>query len=58
MSPVLTVKEASEYLRTTPGAIRNLVWRGKLRAYKPGKKLLIKKTDLDIFLEISEKRGP
>ena len=53
----LTVVEASEYIRSTPGGIRNLVWRKKLRAYKPGKKLLIKREDLDVYVELSEKRG-
>lgn len=53
---LLTVQEVAAYLRTSPGAIRNLIWRKKLRAFKPGKKLLIKKDDLDLYLELSRKR--
>jgi excisionase family DNA binding protein len=47
----LTIEEAAGYMRTTVSALRNLVWRKRLPAYKPNRRLLFKKTDLDYWIE-------
>jgi excisionase family DNA binding protein len=51
----LNIKEAAELLKTSPGAVRNLVWRRKLVTYKPGRKVLIREEDLLRFLESTRK---
>lgn len=43
----LTAREVAEYLRKSPGAIHNMVYRKQLTAYKPGGRLLFKKEDVD-----------
>ena len=55
--PLYTVEEAAEFLRTTVGAVRNLVWRKKLRAYKPQKRILIRHSELMTFVESSRTTG-
>ena len=47
-------EEASTYLRTSIGSIRNMVYRGQLPAKKLGNRLRFKKTDLDSLLVSSE----
>lgn len=43
----LTVRDVAQYLRKSPGAIHNMVYRKQLTAYKPGGRLLFKKEDVD-----------
>lgn len=47
-------KEASEYLRTTIGSLRNMVYRGQLPAKKLGNRLRFKKSDLEHLLDNSD----
>lgn len=54
----LSTKDAAIYLRKfrvdgkpSEGAIRNLVWRGVLKARKWRRRLFFKKTDLDRLLQ-------
>ena len=47
-------KEASEYLRTTIGSLRNMVYRGQLPAKKLGNRLRFKKSDLENLLDNSD----
>ena len=47
-------EEASAYLSTSLGSIRNMVYRGQLPAKKLGNRLRFKKTDLDSLLINSE----
>ena len=56
----LSTKDAAIYLRKfkpdgTPsdGAIRTAIWRGLLKARKWGRRLYIKKLELDRLLELS-----
>lgn len=42
--------EASAYLNTSVGSIRNMVYRGQLSAKKLGNRLKFKKSDLDSLL--------
>ncbi len=51
----LNAKEAADFLRTSVPAIRNLVWRRRLFAYKPNGRLLFRKSDLDRLIEGSRK---
>jgi len=53
----LNTAEAAEYLRTSPGGIRNRVHRGLLIPYKPFGRLLFKRSDLDRLIEMSRKDG-
>jgi excisionase family DNA binding protein len=46
----LNSKQASIYVNTSVGSIRNFVYRGQLSAMKLGNRLRIKKTDLDFLL--------
>lgn len=50
-SPYMTCREAAEYLRKTEGSIRNLVYRKQISAYKVNRRLLIKKVEIDRWLE-------
>ncbi|MBK7845844.1 MAG: helix-turn-helix domain-containing protein [Bdellovibrionales bacterium] len=50
-SPYLTCSEAANYLRKSPGAMRNLVLRKQISAYKVNRRLLFKKVELDRWLE-------
>jgi excisionase family DNA binding protein len=43
----LTSKEAAFLLRTSVGQIRNLVWRGRLRAYHLGTRLRFLRSDVE-----------
>ena len=43
----LTSKEAAFLLRTSVGQIRNLVWRGRLRAYHLGNRLRFLRSDVE-----------
>ena len=52
----LTTSEAAAYMRTTPGEIRNKVYRGQLQPYKPFGRLLFKRIDLDRLIETSKRR--
>ncbi len=51
------VAEAASYLRTTPGSVRNLVYRRQITSYKPFGKLLFKKDDLDRAIRTSKRGG-
>jgi len=46
----LNVREAAEFLNLKPSYIYNLIFYGKLKAYRPGgKKLLFKISDLENY---------
>lgn len=53
----LDVGDAATYLRTSPGGIRNMVYRGQLVPFKPFGKLLFKRADLDRLIEKSRRDG-
>ena len=46
-SPHFSTEEVAEYLRRTPGAVRNLVLRRKIPFRKPGGRLLFIKEEID-----------
>lgn len=51
LSPYMTCAEAANYLRKSSGAMRNLVYRKQITAYKNGRRLLFKKSELDRMME-------
>ena len=53
MSKYLTVFELSEYLRRSPGSIRNLVLRRKIPFRKPVGRLLFDKDEIDLWIKDS-----
>ena len=57
-SPWLTVDEAAEHLRTTPGAIRKRISRGQLRAHRPeGSRIMLRRDELDEALDLGTHRS-
>jgi excisionase family DNA binding protein len=49
--PYFTIKEAAEFSRLAPSTIRLYIRQRKLRALKEGRRVIIKSTDLEKFLE-------
>ena len=46
-----TKAESAVYLRLSPRSVDNLVAQDKLRAFRPGKKLLFLRSDLDRYVQ-------
>jgi excisionase family DNA binding protein len=53
-SPHFTTEQVAEYLRRTPGAIRNLVLRRAIPFRKPAGRLLFIKEEIDLWIRNSE----
>jgi excisionase family DNA binding protein len=53
LSEYFTVKEASQYLKRSPGAIRNLVLRRKIPFRKPSGRLIFDKNEIDKWVKES-----
>src|ERR1700724_1006557 len=49
--PYLTIKEAAAFSRLAPSTIRLFIRQRKLRALKEGRRVIIKTSDLEKFLE-------
>jgi excisionase family DNA binding protein len=55
---LLTLQQAGELLGgTSPGTIRNWIWQGRIKSYKPGKHPLVRETELLAFVEANESRA-
>jgi len=48
---LFNIEEASIYLGRTPNAIRQMIWDGKFRYVKDGKRILLDVKDMDDFIE-------
>ena len=48
---LLKIKQAAQYLSSTPWFVRNLIWSSQILAIKLGHTYLIDKCDLDAFIE-------
>jgi excisionase family DNA binding protein len=48
---MLTIAEAAKYLKVSVPSIRNFLKDGRLPAYRNGKLIRIKRTDLDAFFK-------
>jgi excisionase family DNA binding protein len=51
--PYLSVKEAAKMATLAPSTIRLYIRKGKLKAHKVGRRVLIAKTDLEDFLTVN-----
>jgi excisionase family DNA binding protein len=51
-SPYLTVREAATYIRARPQRICDLLSSRRLSKYKDGTRVLIRRSDLDDYLEL------
>jgi excisionase family DNA binding protein len=51
-SPYLTVREAATYIRASPQRIYDLLSSRRLPKYKDGRRVLIRRSDLDQYLEL------
>ena len=49
--PYLTIKEAADVARLSPSAIRLYVSKRQLKPYRVGRRVIIKRTDLEKFVE-------
>ena len=54
MSKYLTIFELSDYLKRSPGGIRNLVLRRKIPFRKPAGRLLFDREEIDLWIKNSE----
>lgn len=50
----LFLDEVAAEMRTSASSIRHWIATGRLRAYRPGRHLLISRADLDAFVAASE----
>jgi excisionase family DNA binding protein len=55
-SPYMTVPQAAAYIRKKPQRIYDLVSDGRLRRYKDGSTLLVRRDDLDAHLSNGGRR--
>jgi excisionase family DNA binding protein len=46
----MTLKRAAEFADTPVPTLRHWIYRGKLKAYRPGRRVLVQKSDLVRFL--------
>jgi excisionase family DNA binding protein len=54
----LSVRSAAEYLATTPAAVRQLIRRGHLRAYRPeGGSMLLSRVEIDAWVRGDDAPG-
>jgi excisionase family DNA binding protein len=51
--PVLTLKEAAEYLRVSERLVQRLIAHGGLRVTRLGRRVLVRRADLDEYLQRS-----
>jgi len=51
--PYLSVKEAAKMATLAPSTIRLYIRKGKLKAHKVGRRVLIAKADLESFLKLN-----
>ena len=54
MKKYLTVLELSEYIKRSPGAIRQLCLRRAIPYHKPGGRLLFNVEEIDRWIQMSE----
>jgi len=50
MTRLLTVAEASEFLRVHPETIKRYIREGRIKAYFSGNRLVLKEKDVEAFL--------
>ncbi len=50
---VLTVEEVAEILRVSAGTVRKLIKDGKLKSFRAGLQIRVKRADLDRYMNSS-----
>lgn len=48
---LFTVKEAALYLGRSVWAMRDLIWNGKIKVVRDGKRIFVDRLDLDAYVE-------
>lgn len=48
--PLLLIPEAAAYARASVPTVRDWIASGRLQAYRPGRRVLIRRSDLDAFI--------
>lgn len=56
--PLMTYDEAAEYLRLSPGTLRNKVSEGTIPFVKPGGSVRFRRAELDRWMEAEAGREP
>jgi excisionase family DNA binding protein len=51
---LLTLAEAGDLMRASPETIRFWIWQGKLEAFRPGRRVLVREADLLALVDDSE----
>lgn len=51
----MTVEEVSEALHMPLDTVRKKIKRGDLKAYKPGKRILVEEKELELFVKRSQR---
>jgi hypothetical protein len=54
MEKYLTIFELSDYIKRTPGSIRNLVLRRKIPYRKPAGRLLFDREEIDRWVQMAD----
>ncbi len=52
-----SIKDAALYLGRTVGAVREMLWAGKMPYVKDGKRILLDIRDMDAWIEASKTRN-
>ncbi len=47
----LRILEAAEYMNTTPWQVRTLIWKEAIPVIRIGKRLILDRFDLDLYME-------
>lgn len=51
---LLTLDEVAAVCHVSPETVRHWIWEGRLTAYKPGRTVLVKETEVLAFVEANE----
>jgi excisionase family DNA binding protein len=56
-APVLTIAEAADYLRVSQRLVQRLIADGRLRSTRLGRRVLVRRVDVDAYLERGSGEG-
>jgi len=54
---LLSVEDAGAYLAISPWTVRDLIGRGELNSVRIGRRVLLRREDLDRFIEIQTRQA-
>ena len=55
---LLLLPEVAEICRTSVNSVREWIRAGKLRAIRPGRRVLVRRADLDVLLTVAAVTNP